>query len=153
MLIRVLLPNGEEEVFNADCPAIFLLNAIRRRCTGLASDDIIDLCSIEGSTKELSQSPHDNAAQFFTEREQCLVVKVSGSSSESFAYVPLLTEYSTNQEFLETLNHRNESVRKKTSKMTNPSQTMRQTESCRVQTETVKNRKKSEIKTKKSVLK
>lgn len=50
--------------------------------------------------KELSQSLNDNAAQFFTERELCLVVKVSGSASSSFAYTPLLAEYSMNQEFL-----------------------------------------------------
>lgn len=62
--------------------------------------EIIDLCSTEGHVKELSQFPDDNASQFFTERELCLVVKVSGSPSTSFAYTPLLTEYSTNQEFL-----------------------------------------------------
>ena len=40
--------------------------------------DTIDLCTPEGSVKELFLHGNENAASFFKLREICLVVKVEG---------------------------------------------------------------------------
>lgn len=74
----------------------------------LTHTDQIDLCSEDGNVKNLkSNDSADSAAPFFEARELCLVVRVlpsSDNADDKITYVPILSEYQEDEEFVAFLN-------------------------------------------------
>ncbi|KAI0215534.1 Lysozyme [Lamellibrachia satsuma] len=82
----------EDEVFNANCWCISLLDNIREKCQ-CPNDMEVELSDEHGHVKHLSELPYRYASELLQERERLVLLRVErGDEDDLPKYVPLLKD-------------------------------------------------------------
>ncbi|XP_059685548.1 uncharacterized protein CXorf65 homolog [Gavia stellata] len=94
MFITVLHGENEKALFNIQCKVQLLLESIKR-CCGCEKEGEIELADENGQVKNLLQNQDHYASQLLSEREFCVLLKVTRhDGSQEAVFTPLLKDHS-----------------------------------------------------------
>ncbi|XP_075765789.1 uncharacterized protein CXorf65 homolog [Pelodiscus sinensis] len=92
MFITVLHGENEKALFNIHCKVQLLLESIKHGCSCENEDDI-ELADVSGQVKNLLQNQHRCASELLSEREICVLLRVTnGGGSSEAVFTPLLKD-------------------------------------------------------------
>ncbi|XP_074018634.1 uncharacterized protein CXorf65 homolog [Numenius arquata] len=94
MFITVLHGENKKTLFNSQCKVQLLLESIKR-CCGCEKEGEIELADENGQVKNLLQNQDRYASQLLSEREFCVLLKVTRhEGSQEAVFTPLLKDLS-----------------------------------------------------------